>query len=74
MDYSAMIEEYTKTVAQLRTRTADLRLQEKTQPFEERDKTRRRLTVMQEEMYDMMLVQLELMRRQREENEVKSEC
>ena len=38
-------------------------------PFAARDLLKRRLAVMQEELYDVMLVRMELVRRQQEERE-----
>ncbi|RPF47637.1 hypothetical protein EDD70_0430 [Hydrogenoanaerobacterium saccharovorans] len=70
MNYTAMIDDYTHTETMLRERVAALRQQMKLLPLAERDEVKRRLNVMQEEMYDVALVRLELIRRQREEEEM----
>ncbi|WP_312644724.1 hypothetical protein [Hydrogenoanaerobacterium sp.] len=70
MNYSAMIDEYTLTEAMLRERVTALRQQMKLLPLPEQDQIKRRLYLLQEEMYDVALVRLELVRRQREEEVV----
>lgn len=74
MDYNAMIEEYTRTEAGLRERAVLLRQQLKVLSLAEHDDLRRRLALIQEELYDVALVQLELRRRQREEWEEAALC
>jgi len=65
-----MIDEYTLTEAMLRERVTALRQQMKLLPLPEQDQIKRRLYLLQEEMYDVALVRLELVRRQREEEVV----
>lgn len=69
LNYNAMIEEYTRTEDLLRGRVTSMRQDIKRLPFAERDLLKRRLAVMQEELYDVMLVRMELVRRQQEERE-----
>lgn len=68
IDYTEMLADYTATEAVLRRRTTSLRRQIKQMPPNvQRDAAQKRLYVMQEELYDVTLVRLELARRQREE-------
>lgn len=68
IDYTEILADYTATEAVLRRRTTSLRRQIKQMPPNvQRDAAQKRLYVMQEELYDVTLVRLELARRQREE-------
>lgn len=67
-NYQTMLADYTATEAMLRERTATLRQQIKgMRPNLQRDAAQKRLYVLQEELYDVTLVRLELARREREE-------
>ncbi|MEF9852796.1 MAG: hypothetical protein RSB36_03470 [Hydrogenoanaerobacterium sp.] len=74
MNYALLLREYINTEDYLRKRAADLRVQAKSLPYAERDAVRRRITVMQEELGDVMLIRLELSRRRDEEREEMKLC
>lgn len=69
MEYEVLLKEYETTEKNLRERLAALKQSEEELPCDERDDIRRRIAVMQEELYDVTLVRLELAHRHSEEVE-----
>lgn len=68
LDYTSLLKDYTATEEALRARVTDLRRQIKGAALDHhRDQAQKRLVLMQDELNDVLLIRLELARRQREE-------